>query len=557
MDGSGDRWCLTGADVPRGLALGGLSWYLPVLLMLWLGAAPALAQTHAPSQALPSQPAAVVVGSKRFTESYVLGELATQVLQAAGVDARHRQGLGNTGILEQALASGAVHLYPEYTGTIVRELLQRSDVGNPSLAQLNEWLAPRGLKAAVPLGFNNTYALALRRADAQRLGVASISDLARLPAATTAGWRLGLSHEFLQRADGWPALQRAYGLPFKPGNGLDHGLAYQALRQGQVDLIDVYSTDAQLGRGDLLVLVDDRAFFPRYDAVLLMRSNVDETALATALAGRIDDAAMVAMNAAVELQGRSFAEVARAFLAQDRAPGGVAASAAGTGTGTGAGAASVAGQRTATSFADKLFAPDLPRLLRQHLVLVFGSLALAVLVGVPLGVLAYWWPRWAGAVMGTVGVLQTVPSLALLALLIALLGQIGFVPALLALFVYALLPVVRNTHAGLAGVPAGLLLAARALGLRPRQVLRQVALPLALPMLLAGVKTAAVINVGTATVAAFIGAGGLGERIVAGLAVNDAQQMLAGALPAALLAVLVQWMFDFAERRWRPGPRPV
>jgi osmoprotectant transport system permease protein len=522
------------------------------LSALLLAPTAAWAQSAAPAPA--TERTRLVVGSKRFTESYVLGELATQVLQAAGVDARHRQGLGNTGILEQALASGAVQVYPEYTGTIVRELLQRSDVGNPSLAQLNEWLAPRGLKAAVPLGFNNTYALALRRADAQRLGVTSISDLARLPAATTAGWRLGLSHEFLQRADGWPALQRAYGLPFKPGNGLDHGLAYQALRQGQVDLIDVYSTDAQLGRGDLLVLVDDRAFFPRYDAVLLMRSNVDETPLAAALAGRIDDAAMVAMNAAVELQGRSFAEVARAFLAQGRAPAG---SASGAESGADAGATQVTAQHPAASFADKLFAPDLPRLLRQHLVLVFGSLALAVLVGVPLGVLAFWWPRWAGAVMGTVGVLQTVPSLALLALLIALLGQIGFVPALLALFVYALLPVVRNTHAGLAGVPAGLLLAARALGLRPRQVLRTVALPLALPMLLAGVKTAAVINVGTATVAAFIGAGGLGERIVAGLAVNDAQQMLAGALPAALLAVLVQWMFDFAERRWRPGPQPA
>ncbi|HEY9238943.1 MAG TPA: glycine betaine ABC transporter substrate-binding protein, partial [Burkholderiaceae bacterium] len=122
--------------------------------------------------------APVVVGSKRFTESYVLGEIVRQTLAAQGIEAEHRQGLGNTGILEQALASGAVDVYPEYTGTIVRELLKRPQAsGNPSLAELNEWLAPRGLKAAVPLGFNNTYALAMTEARAAALGIVRISDL--------------------------------------------------------------------------------------------------------------------------------------------------------------------------------------------------------------------------------------------------------------------------------------------------------------------------------------------------------------------------------------------
>ena len=175
-----------------------------------------------------------------------------------------------------------------------------------------------------------------------------------------------------------------------------------------------------------------------------------------------------------------------------------------------------------------------------------------MVVGVPLGLWAWRRPRLAGPLLGLVGVLQTVPSLALLAVLIALLGRIGFVPALLALFVYALLPIVRNTHAGLQGVPAGLSLAARALGLTPAQALRAVELPLAMPVLWAGVKTAAVINVGTATVAAFVGAGGYGERIVAGLAVNDSDAMLAGALPAAVLALLVQGLFGWIERRGRP-----
>jgi osmoprotectant transport system permease protein len=476
----------------------------------------------------------VAVGSKRFTESYVLGELVRQVLVAAGVAAVHRQGLGNTAVMEQALATRSIDIYPEYTGTIVRELLKKD--GSPTLEQLNAWLAPKGLKAAIPLGFNNSYALAMREDVAARLGIATISDLAR----TKAPLRLGLSHEFLVRADGWGALQRAYGLSFAPGSGLDHGLAYQALARGQVDVVDAYATDAQIARLNLRVLRDDRTFFPRYDALLLMRADFDERPLAAALAGRIDDAAMRAMNAAVEIDGRSFETVAREFLARGEAEG----------------ASAPATKPRAPTFMDRLLAPDLPRLLREHLTLVFASLAIAVALGVPLGILAHRRPRMAGSLMAAVGVAQTVPSLALLAFLIALVGAIGFVPALLALAVYALLPVVRNTHAGLAALPEGMRQAGLALGLRDGQVLRAIELPLAAPTIFAGIKTAAVLNVGVATVATFIGAGGLGERIVAGLAVNDTAFMLAGAVPAALLALLTQWFFDGVERWLRHG-RPA
>ena len=464
--------------------------------------------------------APLVVGSKRFTESYILGEIVRETLQAGGVEAVHRQGLGNTGILEQALSSGAVDVYPEYTGTIVRELLKRTDA-NPSLAELNQWLAPRGLKAAVPLGFNNTYALAMLESRAAELGLTRISDLAKAPAL-----RLGLSHEFLQRGDGWPALKAAYRLPLEAPNGLDHGLAYDAISAGRVDLIDIYATDAKVGRYKLRVLQDDLGFFPKYDAVLLMRAAVDVRPLAS-LEGRIDAAAMIAMNAQVELDGQSFTEVARRFVA---------------------GAMPAAGTTQRQSFTARLLAPDLGRLALQHLMLVFGSLLIAIAVGVPLGIAAWRWPRCAIWVLGAVAVLQTVPSLALLAFLIALMGSIGLGPALVALFLYALLPIVRNTHAGLRGVPQGLAQAALSLGLTPRQALRHVQLPLALPTLMAGVKTAAVINVGTATLAAFIGAGGFGERIVSGLAVNDTGAMLAGAVPAAVLALLVQAVFEGIER---------
>ncbi len=477
----------------------------------------ALASAHA---------APVQVGSKRFTESYVLGQVVTETLVQQGVPAEHRPGLGNTAVLEQALASGSIDVYPEYTGTIVREILKRE--GNPSLDELNLWLAPRGLKAAVPLGFNNSYALALREADAQRLGLSTLSDLA---GAQASGLRLGLSHEFLGRADGWPALKKAYGLPFATPLGLDHGLAYTALEQGQVDLIDIYTTDAKIARAGIRVLRDDRSFFPRYDAVLLMRAGLDAAPLQR-LAGRIDEPRMIALNAAVELDGRTYAEVAREFVA---------------GLG-GTPSAAAPARAVRPSFTARLFGDDFWRLTRQHLLLVFGSLALAVAVGVPVGVLAWRRPALTQPLLSVVGLIQTIPSLALLAFLIVLIGGIGFWPALAALFLYALLPIVSNTHAGLAGVGRGLSDAATALGLTPAQRLRHVELPLATPVLLAGVETAAIINVGTATMAAFIGAGGYGERIVSGLALNDTAVLLSGAVPAAGLALLVQGGFALLRR---------
>lgn len=522
--------------------LGRLLLTLGCCAQAWLGSAwAASAPAPVPAEA---GLAPVVVGSKRFTESYLLGELVTQTLRAAGVNAVHRQGLGNTAIVSQALQRGEIAVYPEYTGTIARELLKAAEElpAAPTLQQLNARLSSMGLLAAVPLGFNNSYALGLREADAARLGLETISDLARLPVTVRSRLRLAFSHEFLVRADGWPGLKQAYGLDITPGPGLDHGLAFQALAAGQVDLIDVYSTDAQIARLGLRVLRDDRGFFPRYDAVLLMRRDLPAAAqqALAALQGRFDEAAMVGLNARAEIDRQPFAEVARSFLASADVAEPAQAS---------------AGQ-SPRSFAAQLFAPDLPRLLAQHLGLVFGSLAGAVALGVPLGVLGHWRPRLGVALRLAVGLLQTVPSLALLAVLVAALGRIGFLPALLALWAYALLPIVGNTMAGLAGVPAGLLQAARALGLGPAAVLRHVALPLALPVLLAGVTTAAVINVGTATVAAFVGAGGLGERIVAGLAVNDPGLLLAGALPAAMLALLVQLAFAALERsaRHENGP---
>jgi len=471
----------------------------------------------------------VNVGSKRFTESYVLAEIVTRKVDQSGeARAAHQPGLGNTAILFAALKSNAIHVYPEYTGTIAFELLGLKHV--PDLAGLNLELSRHGLAAGVALGFSNNYALAMLDSRAESLGIRRISELGRHPQL-----KLALSQEFLNRKDGWPALRLAYRLPFADARGLDHGLAYEAISAGNLDVMDVYSTDAKISRYRLRVLQDDRGFFPSYDAILLYRKDLPERfprswQALQELEGKISTGRMIEMNAAAELSAVSFSQVADNFLA-GRSP-----------------ADSAGGQVGQRSLMQALLGPDLWRLTAQHLVLVFASLALGVAAGVPLGIWANRLPGARAWILGTAGVLQTVPSLALLAFLIAALDRIGTVPAIVALFLYSLLPIVRNTETGLAGVPGSLKDSATALGLRQGARLRYIELPLAARTILAGVKTSAVINVGTATIAAFIGAGGYGERIVAGLAVNDHALLLAGAMPAAAMALLIQGLFDLMDR---------
>jgi osmoprotectant transport system permease protein len=465
----------------------------------------------------------LTVGSKRFTESYILGEIIRQTADVQETKAAHKQGLGNTGIVFAALKGGSIDLYPEYIGTLDQEILKNK---TPStLATLNQQLAPMGLGVAVPLGFSNTYALAMREEKAEKLGIRTFSDLAKHP-----DLKLALSQEFLGRADGWPGLQKAYRLPFSTPRGIDHGLSYEALAQGQIDSTDIYTTDAKIDRYKLRVLTDDRKFFPSYEAVLLYRLDLPQRlpktwAALQKMEGKISEKRMIAMNAEAELEGKSFAAIAAGFLNKATAP---TASAE-------------------PSFLNKLFGDDFWKLTTEHTSLVFISLGLGVLVGVPLGIWAAQVPQVTQPILSIVGVIQTIPSLALLAFLIPLF-QIGPPSALVALFLYALLPIVRNTYTGLSDIPASLKESALALGLPSLARLRLVELPLAARTILAGIKTSAVINVGTATIAAFIGAGGYGERIASGLALNDNATLLAGAIPAAGLALLVQFGFDLLDR---------
>jgi osmoprotectant transport system permease protein len=508
-----------------------LPWRALLLLALaWLGAT-ACAQTADDT---------LRVGSKRFTESYILAELLAQT--AAPHTASPpvvRQGLGNTAIVYEALRSGAIDLYAEYTGTIAQEILKGSPADTREA--MNAALAPMGLGVAIPLGFNDGYALAVRAADADRLGLRTLSDLAKHPEL-----KLGLSNEFIGRADGWKGLAERYGFRQTP-SGLDHGLAYDAMAARQIDAIDIYTTDAKIDHLGLRVLEDDKKYFPRYDAVVLYKLDLPKrlprawAALKT-LEGRVDEHAMIAMNARAELQSVPFDVIARDFLAS---------------TGKEAKAGRQQPKEERRGFAAKLFGPDLWKLARQHLFLVTLSVGVAILVGVPVAILVFPHVRLRAVVLGFASLLQTVPSLALLAVLISMLGAIGALPALIALTLYSLLPIMRNTVTGLAEVPDGLRLAGTALGMTPPQSLRLVLLPLALPTLLAGVRTATAIAIGTATIAAFIGAGGFGERIVTGLALNDRELLLAGALPAAALALLSEGLFELVEylmRRRRQAP---
>jgi osmoprotectant transport system permease protein len=458
----------------------------------------------------------VVIGSKKFTESYVLGEIAKRTLSDAGIPAEHRQGMGGTIILWQALHGGQIDVYPEYTGTIAQEILKSDRSSSPD--EIRESLAKFGVGMTEPLGFNNTYALVMRRSEAQRLGVRSISDLRKQPEL-----KIGLTHEFLDRQDGWQPLRERYALPQRNIIGIDHALGYSALANGSIDVKDAYSTDAKIEQNDLVALEDDLNFFPKYEAVFLFRLSMPTDAIAALrrFEGSLDEKRMVRLNAEAE-RTKNYTRGADLYFER------------GTGSRNSVG----------ESFPQKL-----ARWTLRHLQLAGFSLLLSVIFGIPLGIVASRGGAIGQAILGFASIVQTIPSLALLALLVPLpFFGISIRTAIAALFLYGLLPIVRNTASGLQDIPRSLRESAIALGLSPIARLWEIYLPMASRSILSGIKTSAVINVGTATLAALIGAGGLGEPILSGLNLNDHVTILEGAIPAAVLALLVQWFFDLLDR---------
>jgi len=460
----------------------------------------------------------VRIGSKKFTESVILGDAATELMQQAGIEVEHRRELGGTTILWDALRAGELDAYVEYTGTIADELLAGAGIDPTDDAALRTALRARGVEMSRPLGFSDTYALGMRADEAARLGITTISDLRAHPELV-----LAFSHEFLDRKEGWGSLRSRYGLPQQDPTGMEHELAYRGLLAGSVQVTDLYSTDAEIDAGHLRVLVDDLHHFPDYRAVWLYRSDLDARAVAQLdrMAGAITTAEMIRANARARVDGEPEPAVAADLLARTL---GARVSAA------------VPGR------ASRIWTHT-----REHLGMVAVSMLLATLVSIPLGVIAARRRRIGAAILAVVGLIQTLPSFALLVFMIPVLG-IGWTPAVAALFLYSLLPIVRNTAQGIAGIAPSLRESAEALGLGPWARLRLVELPLATPAIVAGLKTAAVINVGTATLGALIGAGGYGQPILTGIRLDDRATILEGAIPAAALAILVQVGFGLIER---------
>jgi len=460
----------------------------------------------------------VRIGTKKFAESQILGHTVAHLARDAGGETDVRT-LGGTEALFQGLLSGEIDVYPEYTGTISEQILHGQTFEDEDA--MRAALAEQGIVMGGRLGFNNTYVLGMLETRADELSITAISDLVR-----HADLVFGFSSEFLARGDGWPSLRQRYALPQQDVKGMDHNVAYEALLSGAVDVIDLYSTDAEIQTYQLRALADDRRHFPDYHSVLLYRADFAERApkLVAALSqleGRIDESTMIAMNVRAKIEQIPAEQVAADFVNEVL---GVAAN-----------------SQAADRFHRIVYRTG------QHLVLVGLSLTAAILLAVPLGIWAAARPRAAQGVLAVTGIVQTIPSLALLVLMIPLLG-VGAPPAIVALFLYSLLPILRNTYAGLHDIRPAIRESAAALGLSRSARLLQVELPIASRTILAGIKTAAVINVGTATLGALIGAGGYGQPILTGIDLRRNDLILEGAVPAALLALAVQVLFEAADR---------
>lgn len=473
------------------------------------------------------------VGSKAFTENIILGEMVKLLAKSENIEVEHQADIQGTQIVFQYLLTDAIDVYPEYVGTIRYEILKDRDIVTEDevrTAMRNRF----NLVMTKPIGFENTYAMGMLESRAEELGITKISQL-----ASQTNLNYSLSQEFVEREDGWEKLSATYGINIPKPNGNDHALTYKQLESGSADVIVLYSTDSKIQTLDIRVLEDDLNFFPSYDAVFLYRKNLEKenpqlVELIQSFEGQIDNQQMIKLNARCEVDKRYEAEVAQEFLS-DRMQVNVSVE--------------------STSVAREIFKNTV-----QHLDLVRMSLVACILVAIPLGIIAAKQRLIGQGVLGTIGVLQTIPGIALLVMLIAPTEWFGrsfagtkglgasVVPVVIALFIYSLLPIVRNTYTGLTMIPNNLLESADALGLTTWAKLWRIELPLALPSILSGIKTAAIINVGFACLGAMIGGGGYGQPIFSGVRLSDTNLILQGAIPAAVLALLVQGVFEVIER---------
>ena len=480
---------------------------------------------------------AIFIGSKIFTENVLLAEMLALLLEERhGLKVIRKFNMGGTQLVFSALRRGDIDIYPEYTGTGWVMILKKSRSAEPKKtyhAVKKEFLKRFNLIWSLPLGFENTYALAVHKKDPRFKSVNQISQLkGQAPL-----FRLALSHEFAERKDGFKNFIKKYKLNFLKNNILtmNAGLMFSALDNKKTDIIIADSTDGRIKAFNLKTLKDDKKFFPSYQAAYLTRSEAlsqspEIKQAFQSLEGSISEKEMIRLNSQVDQLKKGVSKTARGFLIKKSLL---------------KGKAQAEGEQSLLAYymGRKKY---LFKILMEHLILVFSSLFFALLFSVPAGLWAARQPSAGKAVFALVNTLQTVPSLALLGLFVPLLG-IGFLPAICALFLYSLLPIIRNTFEGLKNVDRHFIEVSSGMGLSQWQILKYVQIPLALPVMLAGVRTSAVTLVGTAALAAFIGAGGLGDPIFRGISILDSRLIFLGAVPACLLAVALDQLLALLE----------
>lgn len=486
--------------------------YLTLILLFIINVLPAYADT-------------IKIGSKRFPESNLLAEMISILIEnKTNLIVDRKFGLGSTSICFEALNSGQIDLYPEYTGTGLTTILKEEIKDNDADKVFNQ--VYEGFKNKYnliwleSLGFNNTYAIAVNK----KLGIEKISDLEKIKDTV----RVAFSHEFINRPDGYQGLSKHYGFSFNNMNGMEHGLVYKSIQSGDIDVTDAYSTDGNLIKYNLMLLKDDKSFFPPYYAAPIIRKDMlDKYPKIKDIISelKINDKEIIDLNYKVEVKGESFNQVAKNFLIDKKL---------------------IQGEKSNNQ-------REIPivKLLLEHITLTLIATLMSIIIGLPLGLLISKYQFLSNPVLSIAGVIQTLPSLAILGFMIPLFG-IGKPPAIAALFLYGLLPIIRNTYTGLTSVDASLKEAGKGMGMTPLQIMFMLELPLSTKIIMAGIRTATVINIGTATLAAFIGAGGLGELIVTGLSLNDNNIILWGAIPAALLALVVDFILAALEKAIEP-----
>jgi osmoprotectant transport system permease protein len=480
----------------------------------------------------------IIVGSKNFSESIILAEIVSLVLeQKYHLPVVRKFALGGTKVAFDALNTGDIDVYPDYTGTgyvMILGMDQERDPDKIFEIVSKEFKERYGIVWSPSIGFNNTYALAVKADDLRFKGINKSSQLS----GKVQDYKFGTPHEFMERKDGYNRFSEVYSLNFHQNNivSLDSGLTYEAINSDQVDLIMSYSTDGRIKAFNLKLITDDKNFFPPYYASLMAKEEtLDKHPALKEVFGLMNDFIsedeIIEMNDQVDRFKMEPRVVANNFLIQEGILKG-----------------ELKNKNTKTGFFQYAYNKRkyLWKLLKEHLGLSIGALLIAFVVSLPVGILLTRKPSLGKVIFPLVNTIQTIPSLALLGFLIPFIG-IGFIPAILALFLYSLLPLIRNTYIGILGVDRSYIEASRGIGLNNWQVLTKVEIPLALPVILTGLRTATVIVIGTTTIAALVGAGGFGDPIFRGVATVNSNLILLGAIPAALLAILMDKLIGVLE----------